>query len=104
MINVKVIRASNEIKKINVLGHANYDSFGKDIVCSGVSSIVTTTVNAILTFDKNYITYNAKQDNFEIVVKENNQIVDNLLNNMIIMLSDLAKDYPKNVKIKEEQV
>ena len=25
--------------KIEITGHANYDEYGKDIVCSGVSSI-----------------------------------------------------------------
>ena len=55
MIRVLVSKKDNNIIKVDVLGHADYDQYGKDIVCSSVSSIVTTTVNAILMFDKNYL-------------------------------------------------
>ena len=37
--------------------HAMYDDFGKDIVCSSVSSIVITTVNAIERIDNESISY-----------------------------------------------
>jgi len=102
MIKVHVTREDNNIKKINIIGHAGYDRYGKDIVCSSVSSITITTVNAILMFDKNYISYNEKKDNFEIIINYNNNIVDNLIVNMINLLKELEEDYPKNIKIEEE--
>lgn len=102
MIKVQITAKDNNIKKINIKGHAGYDDYGKDIVCSSVSSITITTVNAILTFDKNYISYNEKKDNFEIVINENNEITKNLIQNMINMLTELSQDYPKNIKIEEE--
>ena len=41
MIKVKVDSKDNKhINKISILGHALYDKYGKDIVCSSVSSIV----------------------------------------------------------------
>ncbi len=104
MINIVVTNKDNKIKKVNILGHALYDDYGKDIVCSGVSSVVITSVNAIMTFDKNYISYESKKDNFEITINENNQLVDNLINNMINMLKDIENDYPKNVKIRKENL
>ena len=102
MIKVQISAKDNNIKKINVKGHAGYDDYGKDIVCSSVSSITITTVNAILMFDKNYISYNEKKDNFEIIINENNHIVNNLIKNMINLLKELSQDYPKNIKIEEE--
>ena len=104
MINIVVTNKDNKIKKVNILGHALYDDYGKDIVCSGVSSVVITSVNAVMSFDKNYISYESKKDNFEITINENNQIVDNLINNMINMLKDIENDYPKNVKIRKENL
>ncbi len=103
MIRVLVSKKDNNIIKVDVLGHADYDQYGKDIVCSSVSSIVTTTVNAILMFDKNYLSYSEKKDDFEIVIKENNEIVDNLINNMINLLRELNEDYPDNIEIEEEE-
>ena len=104
MIKVEISNKDNKVHKINFLGHADYDDYGKDIVCAGASTIVTTTVNAILTFDKKYISYDEKKDNFEIVILTHNEIVDNLINNMINMLTDLEKDYPNNIKIRKENL
>ena len=52
MIHVKVEKEHAKYKKIAISGHAMYDDYGKDIVCSAASSIVTTTVNGILALDK----------------------------------------------------
>lgn len=102
MIKVQITVTDNNIKKINIKGHAGYDDYGKDIVCSSVSSITITTINAILMFDKNYISYNEKKDNFEIIINENNEITNKLIQNMINLLTELSQDYPKNIKIEEE--
>ena len=102
MIKVQITAKDNNIKKINIKGHAGYDDYGKDIVCSSVSSITITTVNAILMFDKNYISYNEKKDDFEIVINKDNDITNKLIKNMINLLTELSQDYPKNIKIEEE--
>ncbi len=41
MIKVSIIKEDKKYKKISILGHALYDDYGKDIVCSACSSIVT---------------------------------------------------------------
>ena len=99
MIKVNVIGKND---KIEILGHAMYDDFGKDIVCAGVSSIVITTVNAIIIFDKDYIKYEIKDDYFLVDVIKHDNIVDKLITNMINMLKDIENDYPKNIKIGKE--
>ena len=99
MIKVNIIGNNDEI---DIKGHALYDDFGKDIVCAGVSSAVITTINAILTFDEDYINYKVLEGNLNIKVNVHNEIVDNLLSNMINMLKDIEKDYPKNIKIRKE--
>lgn len=88
--------------KIELIGHSLYDDYGKDIVCAGVSSVVITTINAILTFNKDYIYYVTEKDKLVIEVNVHNEIVDNLISNMIDMLEDIESDYPKNIKIRKE--
>ena len=68
MLKVVIKKQDNKVKKINLIGHANYDDYGKDIVCSSASSIMITTVNAIMMFDKISISYEQKKDNFEIII------------------------------------
>ena len=99
MIKVNIIGKND---KIEILGHAMYDDFGKDIVCAGVSSVVTTTINAILTFDKKYIYYLKEHDKLIIEINVHNEIVDNLITNMLDMLKDIEEDYPNNIKIGKE--
>lgn len=97
MIKVKI-----KPNDITISGHAHYDEYGRDIVCSSVSSIVTTSVNAILTFDKDAIKYVVKEGLISIKIENHNDITDKLLLNMINVLADLASDYPKNIKIERE--
>ena len=48
MIKVNVeSKDKKHVDCVRIHGHAMYDDFGKDIVCSSVSSIITTTVNGI---------------------------------------------------------
>lgn len=102
MLRVNVLTENKLIKEFNILGHANYAEYGMDVVCAAVSSIVTTTVNAVLMFNKNYIVYENKDDRFHIKVNENNEVTNNLFFNMLNMLKELMDDYPDNIKIKEE--
>ncbi len=97
---IKVIK-KNEVIEIN--GHANYDEFGKDIVCASVSSVVMTTVNSIMNIDNSSISY--VDDGDKIIIKKlnDNNIVDKLLNTMILILKDLEKQYKKNIKVESEE-
>lgn len=85
--------------KIIITGHANYDEYGKDIVCASVSSIVITTINGILEIDKDAINYEDLDNKIMLEVIKDNEIVLKLIKNMIYMLEALEKDYPKNIKI-----
>lgn len=96
MIKVEVLKNVIEIK-----GHSDYDTLGKDIVCSAVSSIVTTTINGIISIDKNAITYNYNDDVMHIEIIKNDNVTNKLIDNMIDLLKSLSKDYPKNIQVKE---
>lgn len=87
---------------ITVNGHADYDEYGKDIVCSSVSSIVTTSVNAILMFNPKTIKYTVKEGLVKIDVLKKDETTKKLLDNMVSLLDELAVDYPKNIKVERE--
>lgn len=84
---------------ISILGHANYDNYGKDIVCAAVSSIVITSIEGISTFDSEAVTINKIADKMDIIINLHNDITDKLIHNMIKCLEELAKQYPQNIKI-----
>lgn len=100
MIKVKVESNKNYINKISILGHADYEEYGKDIVCSSVSSIVTTTVNGIYEIDKEYLNVETIEDGMIITILKKDNICDKLINNMLSLLSELEESYPENIKVK----
>lgn len=87
--------------KIEITGHSDYDTIGKDIVCSAVSSIVTTTINGIISLDSDAIYYEYYSDKMLIEIKKEDIVIRKLIDNMINLLISLSKDYPKNIKVKE---
>ena len=101
MIKVRISKKDNVIQSIHCKGHAMYDDYGKDIVCASFSTMIITTINAILTFEQSAISYTDTNDLKIINIKKDN-ITNNLLNNLVNMIYELRDNYNKNINIKEE--
>ena len=100
MISIKVVKENKKYKKVTILGHALYDDYGKDIVCSACSSIVITTVNGILALDKGSLSYLVSKKGMTIDIKSDDQTTQILINNMVRLLKELEKNYPDNIEVK----
>ncbi len=100
MIKVTVIKENAKFKKISLLGHAMYDDYGKDIVCSAVSSIVITSVNGILALNKGSLSYLVSKKGMTIDIKNMDETTQILIGNMISLLKELESKYPDNIEIK----
>lgn len=100
MITVNINKNDDKYKKIEILGHAMFDVYGKDIVCSACSSIVTTTVNGILTLDKGSLSYEISKKGLIINIKSDDKTTQLLIGNMVNLLKELEGNYPDNIEIK----
>ena len=98
MISVNVSFIGSDVKSLTVSGHANYDKYGKDIVCAGVSAVVTGGINAL----------ESQVDNIEVISKENelgvkvinsNEYIQIVLKTILIQLETIEKSYKKYIKI-----
>lgn len=98
MIKVKVHK-----KNISILGHANYDDYGKDIVCAAVSSIVMCSVEGISQFDIDAIDIKQSKDKLDIIINKQDTITVKLINNMLNCLKELEKKYPRNIEIIDKE-
>lgn len=103
MIRINIVKSNNNLEKITFKGHANYDDYGKDIVCASVSSIVTTIINCIMNIDSNSCTYEDDGKIIRIEKINENEIVDIILNTMMELFKDLESNYSKNIKIESEE-
>ena len=100
MIKVNITKENSKYKKITILGHAMYDDYGKDIVCSACSSIVTTTVNGILALNKGSLDYMVSKKGMSINIKSDDETTQVLINNMVSLLKELEGNYPDNIEVK----
>ena len=98
MIKVEVVKENNLYKKVSIIGHAMYADYGKDIVCSAVSSIVTTTINGCIALDKDSLSYEVN-DKGVFISNINGDNTNTLINNMVSLLKELEEKYPTNIKV-----
>lgn len=100
MIKVRITKNGANYEKISILGHAMYDDYGKDIVCSAASSIVTTTINGLLAIDRESVTYLVSSKGMTISVLSTDRTTQVLIRNMISLLKELEKNYKDNIEVK----
>lgn len=93
---IKIVIDKDNIK---ISGHAGYGVKGNDIVCASVSSIVITSLNAIIRMDENAISYKQDEGFIEVNILKHEKNIDILIENMISMLEELENDYKENIKI-----
>lgn len=94
-----MIKIKFDKDKISIKGHSGYDVIGKDIVCASVSSIVITSINAIIRIDEKAISYKQDEGFIEINILKHSEIVDLLILNTKELLKELQIQYDKYIKI-----
>lgn len=104
MIRVLYKKQEKNIISIRVSGHANYNVSGKDIVCAAVSSVVQTTLRAILMYDEKLITHKIDEGFLEITVVTYDKFVNLLLLNCTEIIEEIKNDFKKNISIEIKEV
>lgn len=100
MIKVETKKENGKYVRIKIFGHAMYDDYGKDIVCSAASSIVTTTVNGILSLNKGSLSYMISKQGMDIKISGMDSTTQILIQNMINLLQELENNYSNNIQVK----
>lgn len=108
MIKVRITRMNQRIVGFIVKGHADYDEYGKDIVCAGVSAITVGGLNAIAKAYNNDLT-KFKVDMSEGYTSLNildieNSGVQTILETLEIQFKTIEETYSKYIKIIEQEV
>ena len=94
---IKVVY-NNDFKNLKITGHAGYADQGKDIVCASASSIILSSMNLAIEFNKD-VKYTDDLNKIEILNNTNDENVKKVFSNMITCLEDLERQYPDNIKI-----
>lgn len=100
MTKVNIKYKNNIIDSLTITGHTGYSEIGSDIVCATISSMVTTTVNAIIKLDSKSINYDVKEAFTSINIIKHTHEVDILMENLVSLLNELSNQYKNYIEIK----
>ncbi len=107
MTEVFVKKVRDRVISVNTKGHAGFAKRGKDIVCSAVSVLLINTVNSIKCFTEDEIEVESDQQKGEISIllpTEYSEKTDVLLKALLLGLSGIEEEYPKNFRLYTEEV
>ncbi len=106
MIRIVLTKKDGEIKKVEIKGHAGYAKYGRDIVCSAVSSIASAALMGLMEFCTRKVEY-VKEDGYlvftvpEAESAEEKIRTDAILKTMELGLRDVQEGYRAFVKMEE---
>ena len=85
---------------VEVKGHADYDDKGYEIVCAGISIATLMTANLIdrLNYKLTVLDLIAEDGYFRLEVKNNDRVLNEIVNNLEDTLDDLWEQYPRYIK------
>lgn len=106
MITIAIKRRSQTVREVSISGHANYDDYGKDIVCAAVSSVSINIINATEIIVG--VPLETEQGEGLIVCRvpdlgesRTAEKVQLLMETLVFSLKSIAKEYPSFVSITE---
>lgn len=100
MILVKVERTKNGKIKTFLNGHSGYAKAGRDIVCAAVSALAQGAVIGLTKVLNEDVSVERSDGCLQFEVADNLK-TEIVVNTMVEAIKDLAKQYPKNIKMEE---
>lgn len=94
-----MITVTRYTDSITVTGHANYAEMGKDIVCSAISTLTQTLIQAVEQLTEDKIEYSISPGKVDIKFWCLSGETKTLINAFFIGVKMVADGYPDNVKI-----
>lgn len=90
-----------KLKGFSVKGHAEYAEYGKDIVCAAVTTHAVGVINSLDVLQKvEFENVIAEEGRIECVVKDKDiEKAQLLLQHFQLAISEIKREYPKNIKI-----
>jgi len=108
MINVKFKRVSGNLVSFKISGHAGFDEYNKDIVCSGVSVLTYAIINGITQVIKVNADFEVR-DGFSTLSLKGQSLDDIekcqvLMETMLLGIKSMEIQYGKYITLKMEEV
>lgn len=99
MIRINFTKCDNLIKGFECKGHSMSAEAGQDIVCAFVSSACYMTANTVTEVIGLIADASATDGYMRLDIKESPIKAQDILNGMVLHLTELEKDYPDNIRV-----
>ena len=99
MIKVLFFIKGENISGFSISGHANYDDYGKDVVCAAVTSAALMAVNTITEIIKADAEASSADGSIKLTVKDGSDTAQTVLRGFKLHIKELAKEYPGTIKV-----
>ncbi|QEH61584.1 ribosomal-processing cysteine protease Prp [Spiroplasma chinense] len=101
MVKAKIKYNDDSIMKIEVSGHANAGDYGNDLVCAGITAIVSGALNGLDQMHNKDVDLNVDDNVITIIVKNDSIELQKILQFLLFQLETIEFQYQKNFKIEE---
>ncbi len=100
MITAEFFRSKGTFIGFHIFGHADYEAFGKDIVCAMVSSAAYMTANTITDIMDIPAEAKAEEGDMFVMAKcEDAERCQDLLKGLRLHMDNIAEQYEKNLRV-----
>ena len=109
MTRVEIFRKNGRIVGYKAHGHSDYAEYGEDIVCAALSMALQMPLGGMQDVLELIPKFDIDSDGYLRVDmrgmdnKGKERELDTLLESMALMVENLSKEYPKNVKLVEKE-
>ncbi|QIK70096.1 ribosomal-processing cysteine protease Prp [Erysipelothrix sp. HDW6C] len=104
MIKVSITKKGDSYQKMRVTGHSGSGEPGFDLVCAGVSSVMTGALNGFDTLDEDSKLVLTQEPLVEIEIIQSNEINQKLFEFVLIQLKTIEAAHANYIKIDEKEV
>lgn len=99
MINIEFYRGINGLCGFEAQGHSMAADAGEDIICAFVSSACLMTANTVIEVLGLDADARAEDGFLKLMILQDATPAQDILNGLKLHLTELAKDYPDNIKV-----
>lgn len=109
MTEIEILRKNSRIISYKAVGHAEYDEYGSDIVCAALSTALQFPLAGFQDVLEIYPRFEISSEGLlsvelaDMDLKGKEREVNTLLESMLVIVKQLSKDYPKNIKLVEKE-
>ena len=99
MIKVKFYKADNDLIGFEAKGHSMSAPKGEDLICAFVSSACLMAANTVTEIVKLQATAQADDGYMKLMIKNSANSAQDILNGLMLHLTELQKDHPENINV-----